>query len=128
MIDWSARANAIFQQKPPTPTDKGDETPVVSVSSVGSEGVSDRTEGGFVGFVGGPPDPFRENAIPAEIDERINRMVRDGAIDDDDAALVRRRFHAYAAEWLLVLDACEAAAIERGPESTCHPLHQTRKP
>ena len=55
-------------------------------------------------------------ALPANVERRINRMVRDGAIDDDDAALVRRRFHAYPAEWLLVLDACEAAAEQRPPE------------
>lgn len=54
--------------------------------------------------------------LPAEIDGRLRRLESIGAIDADDAALVRCRFHAYADEWIFLLDCCELAALDRTEE------------
>lgn len=52
-------------------------------------------------------------ALPAEVEHRLARMVKTGAIDSSDAAQVRARYHAYPAEWDLLLDCCERAVTER---------------
>lgn len=62
---------------------------------------------GTRGTVAGQKDGSR---LPAEVEQRLVRLLAAGAIDDQDAALVRCRFHAYADEWLMLLDAVEAAA------------------
>lgn len=51
--------------------------------------------------------------LPADVEDRLHYLLSIRAIDAEDAALVRRRFHAYADEWLMLLDACEAAALAR---------------
>jgi hypothetical protein len=50
-----------------------------------------------------------EAGLPAEVEQRLAHLLAIGAIDDEDAALVRERWHAYPDEWNLLLDACEAA-------------------
>ena len=63
-------------------------------------------------------------ALPPDVDRRLQRMVRDGALDPDDADLIRARYHAYPHEWRLVLDACEAAAEERRRTTTTAPARR----
>lgn len=113
MTDWAARATAHFQKKGRPPTDRNDETPIPSVSSVAVEGVYAESQDGFAGSVSTRDGAIPECAIPADVEARLVRMVSDKAIDADDAELVRRRFHAYPAEWLFLLDCCERAAQER---------------
>lgn len=52
-------------------------------------------------------------ALPPEVEDRLIRMVKTGAIDNSDAVRVRARYHAYPAEWDLLLDCCERAVTER---------------
>lgn len=44
---------------------------------------------------------------------RLVYLVWIGAIDPEDAELVRERWHAYREEWVFLLDCCEAAWHER---------------
>jgi len=47
--------------------------------------------------------------VPFEIERLLDRLVAEGKIDAEDAALVRRRWDAYPEEWRILLDACERA-------------------
>ncbi len=110
MIDWSARAHSILQKNPRNPTDKTDERGVTSVSSVPIEGASGKPQEGYVGFVSTCPEEPDGNAqLPGLIEKRLVRLLAIGAIDDDDAELVRRRWHVYPIEWKFLLDCCERA-------------------
>lgn len=122
MTNWTARANAHFQQERQDGTDKTDKTPISSVLSVGPEGVCAESGHGFAGFVSDPLGRSQKTAIPvdeslrtppAEIEQRVIRLLLMGAIDSDDAALVRRRYRFYPAEWDLLLDCCERAVSNR---------------
>lgn len=55
------------------------------------------------------PEKQDEKDAGETLEARLIRLVADGAIDADDAALIRRRFHAYANEWMFLLDCCERA-------------------
>jgi len=48
-------------------------------------------------------------ALPLGVERRLVEMVRTGAIDADDAQLVRARYYAYPDEWDFLLDCCERA-------------------
>lgn len=63
MIDWAARANAVFEKNARTPTAITAETPVSSVSSVRPEGVPENSHPGFVGFVGAFPEVLQKNEV-----------------------------------------------------------------
>ena len=58
-------------------------------------------------------DIVRLIALPPEVDNRIVRLVKVGAIDKSDAERVRARYHAYPGEWDLLLDCCEGAVLNR---------------
>lgn len=63
MIDWTARANAVFEKNARTPTGITVETSVSSVSSVRPEGVPENSQPGFVGFVGAFPEVLQKNEV-----------------------------------------------------------------
>jgi len=44
------------------------------------------------------PDLLAAISIPADVESRLVRMVKSGAIDSDDADLARARFHLYPEE------------------------------
>lgn len=50
--------------------------------------------------------------LPPGVARRLVEMVKTGAIDAEDAALVRARYHAYPAEWDFLLDLCTQARRE----------------
>lgn len=58
-------------------------------------------------------DLVRLIALPPEVENRIVRMLGTRAIDQSDAERVRARYHAYPAEWTLLLDCCERAVLRR---------------
>lgn len=89
MIDWTARANAVFAKNPRTPTAKTDETPISSVSSVGSEGVSEKSQPGFVGFVGTSPEAWQKNEIAGKAANRWLLHFPDGVLEVTFAPAVR---------------------------------------
>lgn len=52
--------------------------------------------------------------LPIEVEQRLVHLLAIGAIDHEDADLVRRRWHAYPDEWMFLLDCCERAVSGDG--------------
>lgn len=52
--------------------------------------------------------------LPIEVEQRLDQLLAIGAIDQEDADLVRRRWHAYPDEWMFLLDCCERAVSGDG--------------
>ena len=68
MSAWAQRARAHFSKTRPPPTDKTDETPLLSVLSVPPAGVFEKSQGGFgtfVGFVSTPRAHSGKTSPPA---------------------------------------------------------------
>ncbi|GAA4403147.1 hypothetical protein [Quisquiliibacterium transsilvanicum] len=51
-------------------------------------------------------------ALPQGVERRLVQMVAAGAIDVDDAQLVRARYYAFPADWDFLLDLCTQARRE----------------
>jgi hypothetical protein len=60
--NWTERAEVHFSQNPPNRTDETDEKGFRQFLSVVVQITSEKTQGGFVGFVSSGRAPFRENA------------------------------------------------------------------
>lgn len=50
--------------------------------------------------------------VPQGVSRRLAEMIKVGAIDEADAALVRARYRAYPDEWDFLLDLCVQARRE----------------
>jgi len=68
MTNWIARAKAHFSQKRQERTDETDITPISSVLSAGVGAVSEKTHGGFVGFVGTDREVVPKNEDSQTVD------------------------------------------------------------
>lgn len=84
-------------------------SPVAGANSPGRGERETRASKGF--SPQSPLSPLSEptESLPAEVEQRVVRLLAIGAIDQADADLVRVRWHAYPDEWALLLDACERA-------------------